>query len=239
MGRRRRKNPERDAKTFVTGDLKNKVMKLMENRHRLIAPFPLDLEELYQLLWTDKQREALKVLAGREGLLRTRSQMYIREIPIPARRNEHGDVDPDRIASAVVNLPQSRPLCNSCSIPYIDLPVAMRDQVYEWAPVWMQYQQETAEIARKVEQVGEACSTYGQVFRIWPDLQGFFGEIGRDRINSMVVASRYPDAVRLFDGAQTLKPEFRPEAFEKYTMWIAESLMLPEHEGNHIAIVST
>lgn len=239
MGRRRRKNPERDAKTFVTGELKTKVMKLMENRHRLIAPFPVDLEALYQLMWTDEQREALKVLSGREGLLRTRSQMTIQEIPIPRQRTADGDVEPERIVSAVVNLPQSRPMCHASSLLYADLPVSMRDQVFDWTPVWLQYKRETDELARKVEQVGEACSTYGQVFRIWPDLQGFFGEIGRDRINSMVVASRYPDAVRLFDGAQTLKPEFRPEAFEKYTMWIAESLMLPEHEGNHIAIVST
>lgn|SRR5262245_17594009 len=239
MGRRRRKNPERDAGEFVQGGLKEKVLKLMQNRHRLIAPFTVDLEELYQQMWTDEQRAALRVLAKRDGLLRLRAQMTINSVPLPAHRDENGDVERDSFVNVTVNLPQPRPMCSASALLYEDLPVAMRDKLYDWAPVWKQYERETNMLALKVEQVGKVCSTYGQVFRIWPDLQGFFGEFGRSRIDNMIVSSRYPDAVRLFDGAQTLKPEFRPEAFEMYTMWIAEALMLPEVEGSHIATVST
>lgn len=225
---RRRRNPERDASTFVQGDLKNKVARLMHNRHRLIAKFPCDPVAVHRHMFTEKQWMAIEHLCHAEGLLSKRTRFTVAQIPQPE----------DRRVTATIRLPAEYP-CQDRQIVFGDLPSEMQGEIAEWAAIWKSYQQETNELLVKVEEVGKACSTYGQVFRIWPDLQGFFGDYGRAKVDSMVVSSRYPDGVLLIgSGGKALKPEFRPEAFERYTMWIAECLMLPESDGDHVATVS-
>lgn len=228
---RRRRDVQANASLYVQNELKDKVKKLMENRHRLIAKFPLDPMEIYKLLYTEKQWEAVQVLQGINGLTRTSKSLEIKNVVIEGR-----------LAKVNVNFPDELIMAWGATVPFDDVPLHMQDEILKWVPVWQEYKNQTDELCRRVREVGKVCGTYGQVFRIWPDLRGFFGERGRSKVAEARVRSKYPDAAckwesDMDDAKWVLKDEFRLESFAKYEMWIAECLMLPDVPGEHVGFV--
>lgn len=208
-------------------DVIPKIKKLLENRHRILAPFPADPLEIYALFWDDTEREAIQILKRREGLLVTRNFFGL----------DCSDPKTHISCKIRVTLPTSMPIPWETISTY-NLPAPMDTQIREWVPVWVAYRKETTALVLKVEELAAKCSTYGQALRIWPELLGLFPAEAKERLDKARSVSKYPDAVRLFGGSATLMEGFRPEDYAPFTATLAEALMLPfEDNLRHLASV--
>lgn len=228
MGKRRRAHKGTAAQEFVKEDLVRKIGRLMDNRRRILAPFPVAAEELYWLAWTKQERAAIELLLPhREKLFEMSAVMLITNY-------EFMDSKRYRI---VVRLPQELPAKHRYNtiVEWGDVPIELAKPIMDWFPLWKQHKDERNELLIKLETVAKYCRTYGQVYRIWPDLLGFFDEEGREKINSAKTKSKLPDELLVWDrelGKVALMESFRPAAFERFTTMIAECLMLPEIDAN-------
>ena len=233
--RRRKKGygtSDNNVKHFIVeGALKEQVESLMENRHRLLAPFPLIPEEVYRVYWTDEEWAAMQTLKPYQ-LLAHRRWFEIK-----------GCVGG---ATLTVNFTDGQVYPVGEHLLAFDyLPMAMQEPIKDWISLWSHYRAEKLALQAKLKEVAKVCKTYGHLLRVWPDIEGFLGDEGKEKLRDKQVRSPYPrDAMdQLVDSAGypikwQLKDEFKPAAFEEFSAMIAEALMLPQVDNNkHIAVV--
>lgn len=217
-------------KEIFTSKLIPEIKRLLDNRQRVLAQFPIDPLQLYEMFWTDREREALQLLQRREGVLMTRNHFNLARVPTDSSKVPHVKVR--------VMMPTSLPLPFDSNIMFDDLPHTMRLQVVQWAPIWMNYKVEEVTTVSKVERLASVCSTLGQAIRIWPELLSLYPADAKERLEKARALSKYPDVVRLFDGSATLLEEFRPEAYAPFTAILAEASLLPTMtDMRHRAII--
>ena len=233
MGKRRRARKGTAAQEFVKEDLVRKIGRIMDNRRRILAPFPVAAEELYWLAWTKQERAAIELL------LPHGKNLFEMSVVMLLTNYEFVDAKKYRIT---VRLPQQMPAkhCYNTIVMWDEVPIELAKPIVDWFPLWKQHWDERNELLTKLENVADYCKTYGQVYRVWPDLLGFFDEEGREKINSAKAKSKLPDDLLVWDrelGEMALKEEFRPAAFEHFTTMIAECLMLPEIDAKELATI--
>jgi len=232
MGERRRARRGTAAQGFVKEDLVKKIGRLMDNRRRILAPFPVAAEDLYWLAWTKQERAAIELLFPyRESLFKTSSVLLITNYELDSKKYR-----------ITVCLPQQMPAKQRFNtiVEWGDVPIELAKPIMDWFPIWKQHKDERDELLAKLEIVADFCRTYGQVYRIWPDLLGFFNEKGREKINSAKMKSKLPDELLVWDhklGKKVLIEQFRPAAFERFTTIIAECLMLPEIDAQEVGSI--
>ena len=230
MGRRRNKT----VNEFVNENLKGKVSGLMDSRRRLLAPFPVAAERIYRSVWTPEERAAIRVCVKRKEFLREGNRIVLK-MPVVLR----GDETMTTVVGMTISLKQPLPMPGySVSVPYENLEPEHVAALQEWAPRWIELRQEQNRLLTRLEQCGKVCKTFGQLYRLWPDILSFFGEAGQQKVREARVRSAYPDAVLLFDGAKSLRPEWAPETFAPFTSMIAECLMLPENSDTEVATIA-
>jgi hypothetical protein len=233
MGKRRRGRKGTAAQEFIKEDLKTRIGQMMDNRRRILAPFPVAAEDLYWLAWTKQERTAIELLLPYgENLFEMGAVMLLTNY-------EFMDAKKYRIT---VRLPQEMPAKQRYNtiVEWGEVPIEFAKPIVDWFPLWKQHKDERNELLTKLENVADYCKTYGQVYRVWPDLLGFFDEEGREKINSAKVKSKLPDDLMIWDhdlGKEVLMEEFRPAAFEPFTTMIAECLMLPEIDAKEVGTV--
>lgn len=228
---RRSKNKEKDVSEFVKDELVGSIEKLMINRHKLMAPFPVPAMDIYQLCWSTKQHEAFQVL-GNSLVLRKAKQFTINGIHAFSQ-----------VYQVRITCDQEMPMPRDMETPSTILTEAMRSQIEDWVPVWLRYKEQTDQLTEKVRRVGKHCTTYGQLVRIWPDLQGFLGEYGTAKVHKAKAKSPYPAGVLEWGDnsrGDELIDEYKPAAFEPFSSMIAECLMLPVIDDLiHVGFVSS
>lgn len=233
---RRRKKSVAD---FVTETLTTKVGKMMDSRRRLLAPFPLEPEKIYRAAWTPEERAALRLISRHKDLFRTGASLLV---TLPVYMSER-----ERAAVVTINLPYNLPMANyKLAVPCDNLSFEQVQAIQEWVPRWWELHNQQLALIAKAREAGKLCKTYGQLYRMWPDILSFFNDTGSHAVMNAKVRSPYPEGAMRWrdehglafpDGAR-LRPEFAPEAFAPFTSMIAECLMLPEHEGKEVATVS-
>lgn len=236
MARRKKKVA---VKEFLLGDFKARVRSLMENRRRLLHPFPVDAMAVYRSAWTTREYEALSMLFRAHGgmLFRHSKIVLINGFELDAKRYR-----------IVVKLPEDMPANEyyNTIIAWNNLPIEFAHPIAEWLPHWLQHKEELDKLLNKIEEVAAVCQTYGQLYRLWPDILGFLDERGRATISAARAQSQYPDGAWQWGRTDTLqwekrglKEEFKPEAFAPFNAVIAECLMLPEIKGEEIGSVES
>ncbi len=228
---RRRKKPLSNASAFLASTLKPRIEALMDNRHRLLATFPIEPMELYQQFWTEEEANALELLQQRAGLIDSTCTVGVFSSPL-----QHNGM---RVrANITVQLGAAHPDPQS-PIDVTSLPVDMQAKIAEWIPYWLGFEREKNALLMKLEEVGRVCTTYGQIVRLWPDLEGFFDAAGRRTMELKAVQSPLPKRAFVYDSGQiVLAPGLRPEALAPFAETIAECLLLPEVSGIHTARVT-
>ena len=229
---RRRHRHGLNVRDFVSKDLCATVNKLMDNRRRLLAPFPLDPDVLYEMVWTPKELDAMEVLSKHSDMLHMSSTFKL--------------VKPKSELVIHVHLPQGRPGNGYRSeIAWSRVPKEAQELILEWGKEWLALHKQQNQLINKLEDLSKQCNTYGQLYRLWPDLLGFFGERGKEKVEAAQMKSKLPDGVLIVDyneeghrATVVLKEAYRPEAFEPFSTVIAECLMLPTHEGKEVATIS-
>lgn len=215
----------------------DRVDNLMKGRRQLLAPFPIPAEDIYRLCFTDVQLEALEVLADRPDILRTTRQVYIANIP-----RELSAYQPEgSVLRACVKLENPRPGEVMISIDIAHLPTPMRSSIAEWVKHWTQCELERKRMWLRLHRLGEQCSTWGQVYRIWPDLISFMDEHHAKRIQQAKAKSPLPPMMDRWGPEQVnegIHPEWLPEAFAPFTTLLAECLMLPPPEGPEVGSIA-
>jgi hypothetical protein len=206
----------------------------MNNRRRLLAPFPLVPEQLYRTAWTLEERAAIRVLAPRNIEMFRLGTLLLVHLPSILVQ------EVSKRATITINLPRGLPMAAGYSmiIPYENLLPEQINALEEWTPHWLELYREQAMLIAKTREVGKICSTYRQLYRLWPDILSFFDNTGAQAVCEAKAQSRYPSGALLYDHARSLKPEFRPEAFAPFTSMIAECLMLPEDKTKEVASVA-
>jgi hypothetical protein len=106
----------------------------------------------------------------------------------------------------------------------------MQEEIKDWAYRWTMCVKEKSDLLERVMEATKRCNTYGQLFRLWPGLEGFFPAHGREKISSARAKSRLPDNVICADNLQS-------PALERFSCMIAECLMLPICADKEIATV--
>lgn len=228
--KRRRKESVRD---FVTETLAAKVGKLMDSRRRVLAPFPIVPEKIYRAAWTPEERAALKVLVKHKELLRMGQTL---NVILPTMVGEQ-----HAKANVTIKLNQPLPMPGYVlSVPYENLSFEQVHAIHEWIPKWVELNTQQISLVAKAKEVGRICKTYGQLYRLWPDILSFFNDVGSRTVMNARVKSPYPEVALYYGGDSTkkLRPEFTPEAFAPFTSMIAECLMLPENEDKEVATVA-
>lgn len=236
MARRKKKVAVKD---FLLDNLKDRVRSLMENRRRLLHPFPVDAMAVYRSAWTTREYEAISMLFRSHGgnMFRHSKIVLISGFVLDAKRY-----------TIIVKLPEGMPANEyyNTVIAWSNLPIELAHPIAEWLPHWLQHKEELNKLLNKIEEVAAVCQTYGQLYRLWPDILGFFDERGRAMIDAARTQSKYPDGVWQWEenryvamGERRLKEEFKPEAFAPFNAVIAECLMLPEVEGEEIGSVES
>lgn len=236
MGRRGRKDINKHARDFVSENLVHTVEQMMENRHRLLLPFPIGTDELFVHFWTPEEFKALGVLALRQKLFWKSGVVEMSAVI-------HYMGKP-RAVKIEINLPEAQP-CAEHPLPVDQLPPEDAEKVREWALAWIEMRVDKTRLSSRIKQVARACKTYGQVVRLWPDLEGFFPAFGREKVANAKVQSKLPDdcyewhetAADEFE-ATDLIPDFRPENLAPFAEMIAECLLLPNVPGEHQASVT-
>jgi hypothetical protein len=227
MGRRKKSGPAH----FMSEELKARVTKLMDNRRRLLAPFPVDARAVYDAGWSAGQHAAMNLLFdSNPGMFRMGKSIRLR-----FRANE-------RDYNVAVTMEEERPMCDfRLELLLKDLPMSLKEPIAHWIPQWWKLHREQAQLIAKVNDCGRICKTYGQLHRLWPDILSLFDGDGREKIGSAKVRSALPEgAFKWEDDEQgnrvgTLREGFEPAAFTPFTAMIAECLMLPEREIVEVA----
>jgi len=228
--RRRRKE---SVQSFVSETLTAKIGKLMDSRRRLLAPFPIVPEKIYRAAWTPEERTALKVCAKHKELLRMGQTL---NVILPTMVGEH-----HAKANITIKLNQQLPMPGYVlSVPYDNLSFEQVQALHEWVPRWWELNKQQLELVAKAKETAKICKTYGQLYRLWPDILSFFNDAGSRVVSNARVKSPYPEAAMYYGGQseKQLRPEFTPEAFAPFTSMIAECLMLPENEDKEVATVA-
>lgn len=213
----------------ITCDVVKRVREVMTNRHRLLAPFPLDPIELYRTLWTEDEWGALQVLSSSTELFNTRNFFYIigcKSEVLSGRRT--------------ITIQMDKPLpYDGRSLTFDTLDAHAQAAICAWARLWIEYNTDTLDIEFRVKSIAEICTTYGHVQRLWPELVSFLPEEGRLALERKKIASRYPAEAYMSGHVRILRPEYRPEAFERFSTLLSEAVMLPiSKQTRHIAVVS-
>ena len=125
--------------------------------------------------------------------------------------------------------------------PY-DLTSDIAEKISHWLPETLKFGQETTDLAERIEQLASVCNTYGQLIRMWPELEGFMPPAVQTKIAEAAAISKYPEKAfkhsfskELNTAVRTLRPEFKPTALAPFNALIAECLMLPQVPGGFIA----
>lgn len=233
---RRRKGPE--GSEHLKGHIKSEVNKLMENRHRLLAPFPYEPAEVHGQLFDMSEWDAIQRLQQRRELINVGDWFYIDGVKV---LTADGTVGVKKVTIRCNDLPM--PGDNTLALGL--LPAEMKENIANWGMKWYQLKRETNSVITKLDQLARHCNTYGQIVRVWPELAGFMGQHARFTIDNARVKSRLPEGVMdmQFDKESwtktyTLNEQWQPKAFEGLNLLIAEALMLPFSEGQHVATVA-
>lgn len=235
MRRSKRRDPA--GKAELNGYVKNQVTKLMDNRHRLLAPFPFTAAEVHALFFSVDETIAIQRLEHR-GLINTSSWFYIDGVKVAGVNNS------DTIVRKVTFHCDNLPMPSNNTLSMALLPPDMKREIAEWGQKWYRLQSETNRVTVKVESLARHCKTFGQIVRVWPEMQGFLGEHARHAVDNARVKSRYPEGVmewrRGDDGIPhtSLSEEWQPKALEEYNLYLAEALMLPYSDGKHVATMT-
>lgn len=218
MRRRRGQSPQ----SFMSEELVQKVNGLMDNRRRLLAPFPVEARAIYDSGWSAQEHEAMSILEARmPDLLRKGHTIKLR----------FHSKEKQRDYTITVHSEEALPMASfAMEMLLKDLPMELKKPIVCWIPEWWKLHYEQVTLVAKVKECANVCKTYGQLYRMWPDILSLFGDKGREKIGSARVRSAYPDAAHKWDEESQslqLREEFKPEAFAPFTSMIAECLMLP------------
>lgn len=232
---RRKKSAKVRMRDALLDTFQSSIVSKLRNRHMLLCPFPLDPMALYRKLWSEQQWEGLMSLETVEHLFRKKTSLHLRIPLVPDTPREEG-------VRVSITLPAELPM-GSGEMDYTRLTEEEQAMVRSWIVDWRQFQKDTDEVESTVTYVVQACSTIGQVVRIWPDLLGFMRSDQQEEVQRKASRSPYPREVMEWEwregvGKQYtgLKPDFRPERFTALRDVIAEALMLPEYDDlTHIA----
>lgn len=232
--RRRKKS----VNEFVNERLKGRIGALMDNRRRLLAPFPVPAERIYRAMWTPEERLAIRTLARHKEFMREGTNVTVR---FAATLGEER-----KVVAVTARMRQSLPMPGfGITVPFENLELEHSDAIQAWVPKWMELKQEQNRMLVKLEQCGKVCKTFGQLYRLWPDILSFFSEDGAQTIRNAKVKSALPEGVLEYRGEDgspypvpRLKAMFSPEAFTPFTSMIAECLMLPEDNTTEVATVA-
>lgn len=227
---RRKKEPE--VPGTLKGSILHRVHALMNSRHVLLAPFPVDPERVYQCLWTPDESRALQLLSGRHNDVLTKDDKF----------SITGVLHGDQKYAVKVTMPRPLPLkaWGAQTIPFGDLPLEVAMPIAEWLPTWLEYGADCARMGAAIVALANNCRTWGQVVRLWPDLLNLLESKGRMKVERAAKQSAYPESVVTYDdaGKRVFIDGFRPENFAPLTAMLAECLMLPTTNGEHVATVS-
>lgn len=222
----RRKSKAKKFKEQLDNQFSETVDAAMKRRHILMAPFPLDPEAVYAKMWSEEEREAIRVLSPR-SMMRSARVLYF-NVPTTGEGR----------ARVSLSIGDEKPICASQSLEWGLFTKEEKQKIREWVRMWSQYARDTKNVQGAVADVVTVCNTLGQVARIWPDLVNFMSESQREVIKAMSVKAPYPREAMYVDNSGRSMPyeRYAPARFEKMNMLLAEALMLPEIEGlTHIA----
>ena len=227
--RRKRKS----VRDFATEDLAKKIGTLMDNRRRVLAPFPLNPGMVYRRAWSDEERAAIWLLhQNRKGMLREGTTLIVRLA--------------EPLCSISITMPKPVPMPGfTLAVEYDRLTFDQAQALGQWAPQWFELMEQHSKLIDKVKQVGAVCKTFGQLHRLWPDMESFYNDAARAALRHKMARSPYPEgAMRYRDenGVSLVPPvlrsDFRPEVFAQFTSMIAECLMLPVNEDKEVATIA-
>jgi hypothetical protein len=228
-----RRRRGQSAQAFISEDLVKQVNALMDNRRRLLAPFPVEARAIYNAGWTAEEHEAIKLLqARREGLLRMGRAIKLR----------FHSKEKQKDYSITIQCGEDLPMAQFAFELFLkDLPSELKVPIAHWIPEWWKLHVDQAKLVAKVKSCASVCKTYGQLHRMWPDVLSLMNDKGKEKIGAARVRSAYPEAAFKWHDTETgervgeLREDFTPEAFAPFTGMIAECLMLPEKEIVEVA----
>lgn len=233
---RKKKGPE--GAEHLKGFVKSQANKLMENRHRLLAPFPYEPAEVHGQMFNMAEWDAIQTLMLRPGLVATSNWFCIDGVKVFL---QDGTVGVRKVTIRCSNLPMP----DNPTLAMELLPPEMKEKIGDWGMTWYRLKRETNSVITKLDQLARHCNTYGQIVRVWPELAGFMGQHARFTIDNARVKSRLPEGVmdvqvdkETWTKTYTLNEQWQPKAFEGLNLLIAEALMLPFVEGQHVATVA-
>lgn len=229
----RRKERGQSAQAFISEELVRKINTLMDNRRRLLAPFPVEARAIYDASWTAEEHEAIKLLQERrKGLLRMGRRIRLR----------FHSKEKQKDYSITIQCKEDLPMPQLAFELFLkDLPNELKVPIAHWVPEWAKLHVEQLKLVAKVKRCASVCKAYGQLHRMWPDILSLLDDKGKEKIGAARVRSAYPEKALTFlnkaDGPRIteIREEFRPEAFAPFTAMIAECLMLPENNSVEIA----
>lgn len=214
------------AQEFIQNDLKNELTKLLTNRRVIRTPFPVDPMDIYQAIWSPDERVAIRILKPYgPKMFDLRESIHINKIKWK-----------DAEYRIVVKLPEPLPSNGDfwCEVDFASLPRSMMQSIATWIPPWLELEVEKTQMLGKLQSLSEHCKTFGQMYRVWPDLINLLDRQGQAVIERARAKSRLPDSLLRYNREKDeyeIDEAFRPEAFASFVMPIAEALMLPLDEN--------
>lgn len=227
-----RRRRGQSAQAFISEEMVKQVNGLMDNRRRLLAPFPVEPRAIYNACWTAEEHEAIAVLERREGLLRRGRTLKLR-FHVKEKRTDY---------TITIQCGEDLPMVQFAMESLLTgLPMELKVPIAHWIPEWWKLHVDQVKLVAKIKACAHVCKTYGQLHRMWPDVLSLLNDKGKEKIGSARVRSAYPEGAYKWsdDGngnrVGKLRDDFTPEAFAPFTGMIAECLMLPEKEIVEVA----
>lgn len=228
MARRRYgsdKGPEVQRELKINGYIYGRVKELMENRQALLAPCPIPADTLYCCMFTLDERMAMDMLMQRHrGIVHLNDQFMITDFPLDLN-------DGRETRDMIVHLFERRPLIpyGGSKLKFGDIPLEIAKPLLEWGPIWNEYRRQKHLAFTTLERLAEVCTTWGHLFRLWPDVQSLMPQSGAMKVAKAKAKSPYPPDVWMHDadGKAELRPGYDTAHFAMLTEWLSEALMLP------------
>ena len=103
----------------------------------------------------------------------------------------------------------------------------------------MAYEIQATDVSEKLGNVFRVCNTVGQMLRLWPAIEGFLPEAGREKMLGRKVRSPYPHMAvnKTYNDEgkvikETIVEGWRPEDLRPYELLISEALVMAELSDN-------
>lgn len=236
--RRRNREPKPGSKEWAGKAVSEYATKLLYNRWKLLCPFEVPLDRIYQSLFTPEQHTAI------EKLLRTAPTVFEmrKDVMIGVDTACKVTVKGQRLYPSLLHIhfPAQTVLFDSdpTNHPVLLSQLPMREEITEWARRWLVAAHETTLVLGKLNHLFNVCSTIGHVKRIWPNAANLLPERSLAKLAEAKVKSPYPaDAmtvVRIDDDGKEIKQladRWHPSELEWFDERLTEALCLPMVDG--------